>query len=195
MIVAMFDPKSITVVSGLPRSGTSMMMQMLKAGGLDTLIDEARVPDDDNPRGYFEFEPTKKTRRDTSWVDLAGGKVVKLVHLLLLDLPADRSYRVIMMRRQMSEVLISQEKMLTRQGKKGASLSPDKLAAVFHQQMEDVLIHLREQSCFEFLEIQYADVVADAAEPADAINTFLGGMLDTAAMAAAVDPNLYRNRG
>ena len=195
MIVAMFDPKSITVVSGLPRSGTSMMMQMLKAGGLDTLIDEARVPDDDNPRGYFEFEPTKKTRRDTSWVDLAGGKVVKLVHLLLLDLPADRSYRVIMMRRQMSEVLISQEKMLTRQGKKGASLSPDKLAAVFHQQMEDVLIHLREQSCFEFLEIQYADVVADAAEQADAINTFLGGMLDTAAMAAAVDPNLYRNRG
>ena len=195
MIVAMFDPKSITVVSGLPRSGTSMMMQMLKAGGLDTLIDEARVPDDDNPRGYFEFEPTKKTRRDTSWVDLAGGKVVKLVHLLLLDLPADRSYRVIMMRRQMSEVLISQEKMLTRQGKKGASLSSDKLAAVFHQQMEDVLIHLREQSCFEFLEIQYADVVADAAEQADAINTFLGGMLDTAAMAAAVDPNLYRNRG
>lgn len=195
MIVAMLDPKSITVVSGLPRSGTSMMMQMLEAGGLDTLIDEARVPDDDNPRGYFEFEPTKKTRRDTSWVDLAGGKVVKLVHLLLLDLPADRSYRVIMMRRQMSEVLISQEKMLTRQGKKGASLSPDKLAAVFHQQMEDVLIHLREQSCFEFLEIQYADVVADAAEQADAINTFLGGMLDTAAMAAAVDPNLYRNRG
>lgn len=195
MIVSMFDPKSITVVSGLPRSGTSMMMQMLEAGGLDTLIDEARVPDDDNPRGYFEFEPTKKTRRDTSWVDLAGGKVVKLVHLLLLDLPADRSYRVIMMRRQMSEVLISQEKMLTRQGKKGASLSPDKLAAVFHQQMENVLIHLREQSCFEFLEIQYADVVADAAEQADAINTFLGGMLDTAAMAAAVDPNLYRNRG
>src|SRR5262245_41311102 len=110
------DRAYVTVVSGLPRSGTSLMMQMLAAGGMAVLTDELRGPDPDNPRGYYEFEPVKRTRHDPSWLVGAPGKAVKLVHLLLYDLPAEYSYRVIFMKRRLSEVLASQRAMLDRQG-------------------------------------------------------------------------------
>src|SRR5947208_15012411 len=112
---------SITIVTGLPRSGTSVMMQMLSAGGLPPLTDGLRQPDEDNPRGYFEFEPVKQIRRDTAWLQLAVGKAVKMVHLLLPELPLDQNhrYRVIMMRRDLSDVLASQNKMLMIKGLTG----------------------------------------------------------------------------
>ena len=112
----------ITIVSGLPRSGTSMMMQVIEAGGIPALTDNPRARDEDNPQGYYEFEPVKQTRDDPSWVPGARGKVVKMVYRLLYDLPGDQDYRVIFMRRNIDEVLTSQKKMLQRSGKPGQPL-------------------------------------------------------------------------
>ena len=110
------DNKFITIVSGLPRSGTSMMMRMLEAGGMPVITDNLRTADDDNPRGYFEFEPAKKTKDDPSWLNAAEGKAVKMIYKLLYDLPDRLEYRVLIMRRNMQEVLTSQRKMLDRMG-------------------------------------------------------------------------------
>src|SRR5438046_6429896 len=107
----------ITVVSGLPRSGTSLMMQMLRAGGMPVRTDGFRKADEDNPRGYLEYEPVKRTREDSSWVSDAVGKAVKVVYLLLRDLPDGFDYRVILMRRSLREVLASQSAMLMRSGR------------------------------------------------------------------------------
>jgi hypothetical protein len=187
----------VTIVTGLPRSGTSVMMQMLSAGGLAPLTDGLRQPDEDNPRGYFEFEPVKQIKRDTAWLQLAVGKAVKMVHLLLPELPLDRNYRyrVIMMRRDLSEVLASQKKMLQRQGRAGAELDADKLRAVFEQQLARVDQFLASHSDhFAVLNVSYNDLIAAPQEIAKKVNDFLGGQLDELKMAQAVDPNLYRNR-
>src|SRR5215212_2341111 len=121
----------VTIVTGLPRSGTSMMMQMLAAGGMPVLAAAVRAPDADNPRGYLEFEAAKRTARDAAWVAGAAGKAVKLVHLLLPDLPQEHEYRVLFMRRDMDEVLASQRAMLARLRRTGADLSPERLADLF----------------------------------------------------------------
>src|SRR3569833_79554 len=112
----------ITVVSGLPRSGTSMMMQMLAAGGMPMLTDGVRGPDPDNPRGYFAFGPVKRTPQDARWLAGAPGKAVKVVHSLLPALPGGYEYRVLFMLRDMHEVLASQDTMLRRLGRCGADL-------------------------------------------------------------------------
>ncbi len=184
----------VTVVSGLPRSGTSMMMMMLEAGGLPALTDRIRGADDDNPKGYYEFEPVKKTKTDASWVGQAQGRVVKIVHMLLYDLPADFDYRVVLMRRDPSEVVRSQQAMLQRQGRTGASLSPQRLAAVFQQQLERLGTWLGAQSNFTFIEIDHGRVIREPAEEAARVAAFLDDELDVTAMAAAVDRDLYRQR-
>ncbi len=184
----------VTVVSGLPRSGTSMMMMMVEAGGLPILTDKVRAADQENPKGYYEFEAVKKTRSDASWVAGSVGKAVKVVHLLLYDLPTAHQYRVILMRRALDEVLASQTAMLDRQGGKGANLSPQKLAAVYNGQMGNLVAWLGEQPNFSFLEVAYGDVVSQPRQEAERVNELLGGVLDVEAMAAAVDPALYRQR-
>src|SRR5262245_20267166 len=107
----------IIVVSGLPRSGTSLMMQMLDRGGIPAVTDRLRAADEDNPRGYYEFEAVKRTKQDASWLPAARGRAVKLVSSLLYDLPNSEAYRVLFMQRDMDEVLESQEKMLARLGR------------------------------------------------------------------------------
>jgi hypothetical protein len=184
----------ITVVSGLPRSGTSLAMQMLAAGGMEVLTDELRAADEDNPRGYFEFEAVKRTRSDPGWVPLAAGKAVKVVHLLLPDLPPGFEYRVILMRRDAGEVLASQRTMLARLGRPGAQLSDERLAAIYAAQLERVREWLRSQGGFRVLEVEYADCLCRADETASRILEFLEVPLDGRAMAAAVDPSLYRQR-
>ena len=89
----------ITIVSGLPRSGTSMMMRILEAGGMPVLVDAARPADVDNPNGYYEFEPAKSIREDASWLTQAEGRAVKMVYKLLYDLPPDRAYHVLFLQR------------------------------------------------------------------------------------------------
>ncbi len=184
----------ITIVTGLPRSGTSMMMQMIDRGGIEALIDNLRTADEDNPKGYYEFEPVKKTKEDASWVPTAMGKVVKLVHLLLLDLPLDQPYRVVFMRRNLDEVIKSQNIMLDRNAKGGGELPADKIIAVFKAQLDKVYRYLAEHDNFKMLEVNYNDMLADPPPIVSKINSFLDGSLDEEAMLAVIDPTLYRNR-
>ncbi len=190
----MNNPQAVTIVSGLPRSGTSVMMQMLVAGGLTPLSDGQRTADEDNPRGYLELEAVKRTRQDPSWLAGAGGKVVKVIHLLLRDLPADHQYQVVFMRRNVQEVVASQRTMLTRSGRQGANLPDEKLAAIFETQVRETEAWLARQPNFRLLTVEHRDAVCRPAEVARAVNEFLGGGLDEAAMAAVVDPALYRQR-
>ena len=186
---------AIVVVSGLPRSGTSMMMQMLEAGGMQLLTDGIRAPDEDNPRGYFEIEKVKQLRRDTSWLAAAEGKAVKIIYSSLYDLPADRSYKLIFMRRDLQEVLASQQQMLERSGREGSALSAEHLAEVFAGQLQKIDRWLCGQRQIDTLHVDYAEAVVEAQTVAGRVNVFLGARLTETAMAAAVDRGLYRKRG
>jgi hypothetical protein len=184
----------VTIVSGLPRSGTSMMMQAIEAGGIPALTDNLRKKDEDNPKGYYEFEPVKKTKDDPSWVPGARGKVVKMVYRLLYDLPEEYEYRVIFMLRNMDEVLVSQKTMLERSGKQGARISDEKLAELFKAQLEQFDHWIAARKNFSIISVDYKDMIASPKVQCERINNFLGGVLDIDASTAAVDPSLYRNR-
>lgn len=188
------NPQSITIVSGLPRSGTSMMMKMLEAGGMEVLTDQIRAPDEDNPRGYYEFEPVKQIEQDQSWLPDARGKAVKMVAALLKHLPAEYSYKVILMQRHMPEVLASQKQMLRRRGEPTDTVSDEQMAELFSRHIERVKAWLAQQPNIEVLHVHYSDVLADPRRQAERVNHFLGGELDVDRMAAVVDPALYRQR-
>lgn len=192
------SPLFITVVSGLPRSGTSLLMQTLAAGGVPPLTDDRRAPDDSNPRGYLELEVVKRLKADRSWLPEARGKAVKIIHLLLGDLAAasdgQQEFRVVMMRRPVEEVVASQRAMLARQGKAGAALPDAQLGKMFLDQLERVERLLATKPEFQVCTVQYPMLVADPAAETARINAFLGGGLDETAMAQAVDPALYRER-
>lgn len=182
----------ITIVSGLPRSGTSLMMQMIDQGGIEAVTDNIRTPDRDNPRGYYEFEIVKKIKEDVSWLPETRGKVFKMVSQLLYDLPADESYRIVFMRRDFDEMLLSQEKMLARLGRPAAPR--DEIKGAFSRHLEQLFAWLGKQPNMKVLEVHYQDVVADPTEQARKVAAFLDGRVDAEKMAAAVDPSLYRNR-
>ncbi|MSR29130.1 MAG: sulfotransferase family protein [Phycisphaerales bacterium] len=184
----------VIVVSGLPRSGTSMAMQMLQAGGIAVMTDARRTPDLDNPRGYLEFERVKQLKSDKSWLADAQGKAVKVIHLLVMELPEDRRYRVIFMRRDLREVVRSQAVMLERSGKAGGALAPQRMMALYEQQLQSVFTWLAARPGFEVLELDHAACLADPRSAAAQINAFLGGTLNESAMVAAVDPSLHRNK-
>ena len=188
------SPLPVTVVSGLPRSGTSLAMQMIHAGGIPALTDGQRTSDDSNPRGYFELERVKQLKQDKSWLDEAAGKVVKVIHLLLAELPDDRPYRVVFMQRDLREVVQSQATMLARSGRPGGQLAPERLIAVYEQQLKTVEQWLAARPNFSVLRVPYAQLVSDPAGVVPMVNAFLGGTLDEARMRAAVDPGLHRNK-
>jgi len=183
-----------TIVSGLPRSGTSMAMQMIVAGGIPPLTDELRAADADNPRGYYELERVKSLRTDKAWLDGARGKVVKVIHMLVPELPDDRAYRVVFLDRDLREVVKSQSTMLARNAKAGGALPPERLMAIYDAQLKQVHAWLAARPNFQVLAIKHAELIRDAATQAQAMREFLGGNLDATAMTAAVDPSLYRNR-
>jgi hypothetical protein len=182
----------IVVVSGLPRSGTSLMMQMLAAGGVEVVTDGQRIADDDNPAGYYEYEPVKMLQRDASWLATVCGKTVKIISQLLFELPTTEHYAVILMERDLGEVLASQDKMLTRQGRQGAPHAT--MRSAFEKHLARLASWLPEQAHMRVLRVDYADLVADPLTHAERIKEFLGSDLNVAATAAAVDPKLYRNR-
>jgi hypothetical protein len=184
----------VTIVSGLPRSGTSLMMQLIDKGGIPALKDEIRIADEDNPKGYYEFEPVKKTKEDPSWLKRAPGTVVKMVYRLLYDLPPEYNYRVIFTRRKLEEVIASQNVMLERSGKQGGGLPDEKLLGVFRAEIDKSNKWLAEQPNFQVLYVNYNEIVKDPAPQVAQINEFLGGQLDTKAMLAVVDPTLYRQK-
>lgn len=184
----------LTIVSGLPRSGTSMMMRMLEAGGIPPIIDGLREADIDNPRGYYEFEAAKKVKEDTSWLDGSDGKSVKMVYQLLYDLPTDREYRVLFMRRKIDEVLASQRKMLQRLGKGDDGIPDEVMARMFRAQLDKFFGWVGGQSHVKVLEVDYNRIVSGPGPLVGSIESFLGGHLDMGAMTAVVEPDLYRNR-
>jgi len=187
--------QTIIIVSGLPRSGTSMMMKMLEAGGIPPLTDKIRTPDDDNPKGYYEFERVKKLDKgDTTWLPEAEGKVVKVISQLLKYLPSDYDYKVIFMRRHIDEILASQKKMLINRGEDPDRISDEELAQLFEKHLNHVLNWLEQQPNFATLFIHYSDALSDPQTVAEQVNEFLDDKLKVAEMTAVVDPTLYRNR-
>ena len=188
------EPKRfISVVSGLPRSGTSMMMRILEAGGMPVLTDNIRLADSDNPNGYYEFEPVKNLRQDASWLVDAYGKAVKMVYRLLCELPLEHEYKVVMMSRHIGEVVASQDAMLRHMGKdKGTPTG--KVAKVLQSDLDRVQAWLRSRPNFLVLNLNYNSIIGDPKSAASELNRFLGGGLDTSAMSGVVDLSLYRHR-
>ena len=184
----------ITIVSGLPRSGTSMLMQTLQAGGMPVLTDQERQPDADNPLGYLEYAPVKRLAEDASWLSQAEGKAIKVIAQLLQYLPTEHDYRVIFMERSMDAVLASQAAMLQRLGKAGASLASKQLSRVFQTQVEQAKTALGQRDRTTMLCLHYDKVLAAPQTMAGQVDCFLGMGLDRAAMATAVDPSLW-NQG
>ena len=186
--------KHIIVVSGLPRSGTSMMMKMLKAGGVETLINGEREADENNPMGYYEFGPVKRIKEDASWIQKAEGKAVKVVSPLLCYLPRNKSYKVIFMKRKLSEILTSQRKMLERMGAEVSQDSDKELVYVFKQHLEDIKTWLAEQPNMDVIYVNYNEVILDPWLGAQKVVTFLGGSLNVQNMVGVINKSLYRER-
>lgn len=186
--------KFITIVSGLPRSGTSMLMKMLEAGGMEILTDNLRTADEDNPKGYYEFEAVKQLEDDQEWLPDAQGKVVKIISQLLKPLPQDYKYKVIFMRRKMAEILASQNQMLIRRGEPTDAVSDETIAGLFQKHLSQVEAWLTEQANFEVLYVHYSEALEKPAEAAEQINEFLGSSLDVEQMQNVVDKSLHRQR-
>jgi hypothetical protein len=186
--------KPIVVVSGLPRSGTSMAMKMLEAGGLSVVTDGLRAPDEDNPKGYFEDERVKRLHKeeDKAWLHEARGKVVKIISFLLKSLPPEHNYKVVFMHRNLREIVASQNKMLSRLGKPN-DLPDEAAVQLLGAQVKDASFFLKRPQ-FEVLELNYTDTLAGARAQAERMRDFLGQPLDVEKMASVVDAQLYRNR-
>lgn len=182
----------IIIVSGLPRSGTSLMMQMLDAGGIEVVTDHLRTADTDNPRGYYEFEKVKQIKRDASWLPDVRGKAVKMVSQLLLDLPATERYRIVFMERDFAEMLDSQERMLQRLGRQAAPREAILPAYVAHLERVDQWLKLQPHVAVH--RVRYKALVERPQTEVARVNEFLGGRLDVPRAVGAVDLSLYRNR-
>jgi len=184
----------VTIVSGLPRSGTSMMMKILETGGLKVLTDNLRTADEDNPKGYYEFEKVKQLKEDIVWLDDAKGKVVKIISALLKDLPSNYTYKVIFMLRKMEEILASQKKMLIRRGEPTDNTSDEKMTEVFQNHLKQIETWIDQQKNIDVIFIKYHEVLENPNENIKKVNEFLGNILDEEKMKSAVDQNLYRNK-
>lgn len=192
----MTERGSIVIVSGLPRSGTSMVMRMLEAGGLEVVTDRMRPPDDDNPAGYYEDERVKQLQDGHhEWLDGAVNKAVKVVSPLLEYLPPRHSYRLIFMLRAMNEILASQRRMLRRAGQEAAREDDETLGAVYESHLSRVQSWLAARANMDTLYLRYRDVMDEPEQSAVRISRFVGRALDRGAMARVVDRGLYRSRG
>lgn len=185
----------IVVVSGLPRSGTSLMMQMLDAGGLHPLTDHERLADEDNPKGYYEFERVKALKDgDVGWVAQAQGKAIKIISALLEYLPSNQRYKVVFMRREIAEILASQHKMLERRGE-SSTVDDEQMAQMYRRHLSSVEAWLAAQDNIDILFVPYAQLLNDPAAHIQRLLDFLELPLDAQAMQAVPDKSLYRNRG
>jgi hypothetical protein len=187
----------IVVVSGLPRSGTSMLMKMLEAGGMAIMTDSERVADIDNPKGYFEYERVKDLEKeaDKSYVREGRGKALKVISFLIKDLPDDNDYRVIFMRRGLDEVLASQNKMIQRLGTEDSTAAEGAMKEAYRNDIVRTRLLCKNRPNFQGIEVNYRSTIEDPAATARSVNAFVGGHLDETAMREAVDGSLYRNRG
>ena len=186
--------RPIVVVSGLPRSGTSMAMKMLEAGGLSVVTDGLRTADEDNPKGYYEDERVKDLHQagDKTWLRESRGRVIKIISFLLKSLPADNNYQVLFMHRNLKEIVASQNKMLARRGEKNDT-ADERAIALLDEQVKDARFFLRRPQ-FEVLELNYRETLDRPRPLALKMAEFVGRPLDVDKMTQVVDVQLYRNR-
>ncbi|MDE0885043.1 MAG: sulfotransferase family protein [Myxococcota bacterium] len=183
-------PLPITVVSGSPRSGTSMMMSVLEAAGLPLLCDGKRPSDASNPRGYFELEAVKGTRKDPRWLERAEGHAVKVVHALLDALPEQYAYRVLLMRRPLKSVVASQNRMLERLGRPTGEADAERLSQILSAQLDEARQLLDERACFEWIEVDYPGLIADPLSRLRPLGAFLDLPLDSPSIIECIRPEL-----
>ncbi len=184
----------ITIVSGLPRSGTSLMMKMLEASGMDILTDNIRKADVDNPKGYYELEKVKKLKDDSSWLKDAQGKVFKMISMLLYELPPDNAYKIIFMQRDMAEMLASQNKMLKRRNQKPGAKNDREMTEMFEKHLGKIYEWIESQKEIDVLYVNYNNIINDPLKESKRVIRFLDSGLAIDGMVSAVDPSLYRNR-
>ena len=190
----MMDKDTIIIVSGLPRSGTSMVMKMLEVGGIEPLTDNIRKADIDNPKGYYEFERVKKLPEDTEWLKDAKGKVVKVLAELMKHLPDGYNYKIIFIERNIEEIIRSQKKMLIRRGEDPNKVSDDEIKALFNKYLKIMKQHIENRDNMDVLYISYNEIIQNPLGSIKEINQFFDGALDEGKMKAAIDKKLYRNR-
>lgn len=190
------NDNAIVIVSGLPRSGTSLMMKMLEAGGVPLVVDNLRQADIDNPNGYYELESVKALDKgEVGWLADAQGHAVKVISALLVHLPPTYTYRVIFMQRQMQEVLASQRRMLTHRNLPAGTDDESRLAALYTRHLQKVQAWMAQQPGFSSLTVDYSRLLSPEADGAiDEIVDFLQRPLDRQKMRQAINPSLYRNR-
>ncbi len=182
------------IVSGLPRSGTSLMMRMLEAGGLPAMTDGQRVADADNPEGYYEWEAIKRVASEPSILREARGKAIKVISMLLPSLPAGNRYRVIFMDRPVAEVVASQARMIRNRGENEPEADHTKLAEMMSNHRNSILHGLRAAKGFEVLVVDYPELVRNPEAWLPRIEEFLGILPTPDAMREVIRPDLYRNR-
>jgi len=180
----------LVIVSGIPRSGTSLMMQMLQAGGVEILSDHKREADRSNPKGYLELEAVKKLGKDNSCLNAETGKAVKVISHLLKFIPRNQKYKVIFMNRDINEVIKSQQKMLGDFEKK----YPKVLMKAFDKEARSMKKWALDQEYIDFLDLNYADIINNPSREVDKIINFLNAPLKREKMIAVVDPSLYRSK-
>jgi hypothetical protein len=188
--------RPVVVVSGLPRSGTSMMMKMLQAGGMPLYVDDVRKPDEDNPIGYYELEEVKflLKEEDKAWLGEGKGKAIKIVSTLLPGLPSNHFYKVIFMQRHLDEVILSQNKMLRRRGEPVDESGDERMRGTLEKHLVRTKLWMDDQLNFAVVDVPYREVIADPQRQAQRVRNFLAVDLDVENMASAVDRSLYRNR-
>ncbi len=185
---------AITIVSGLPRSGTSMMMKVLEAGGMEVFTDNLRTADEDNPKGYYELEDVKALKDGKSdWMQDAPGKVVKVISSLLEHLPSTYNYKIVFMRREIAEILASQKQMLIRRGEPSDG-DDQEMAGVFQEHLKRVRVWLANQPNMDILYVDYNELMGDPDPKIKTVAEFLGLTENLDAMLAVPDKKLYRQK-
>ena len=186
----------VTVVSGLPRSGTSMMMRMLETGGMSVVTDHIRVPDESNPKGYYEFERVKQLQDgNTRWIAEGKGKVVKIISALLEYLPPEHQYRIVFMQRNMPEILASQREMLLRRGEPTDRISDHHLTGFYQDHLAHIADWLSEQGNMKAIYLHYNQIMENPREPIAQLCQFLQPLpLNPNKMLSVVESSLYRQR-
>ncbi|MCU0793318.1 MAG: sulfotransferase [Opitutaceae bacterium] len=185
----------VTIVTGVPRSGTSLLMQILAAAGHPLLADAERPPDEGNPRGYLEYAPVKNLARDSSWLPAARGHALKVIHALVPSLPPTETYRVLVLSRPWPEVVASQRALLARLGRPAPTLTDAALAALYETQFHGLVRHLAARPEASHLIVAHADLVRAPETVLPRLADFLPDPgLDWDRARSAVDPALYRNR-
>ena len=196
LIKHLSEPEFITVVSGLPRSGTSMMMKMLAVGGMYILTDNIRVSDEDNPRGYYELEKVKALKNgENEWLSEAQGKAVKIISALLQHLPPQHQYKIIFMRRDLNEILASQKQMLVRRGEPTDKIDDNTLGSLFKKHLLQVEKWISQQPNIGVTYVNYNDMLQNPEPDIQKVIQFLDMSLDKNLTQGVTEKNLYHQRG